>query len=119
MCAVSHQRRNARINRYSTTIWNPPTVVCVRLFHAVDVGGIGWLFEEMITSTAARIDPMPSVAMNEFTPSLTTMNELMRPIATAMRIPAMIAGTTAQWLLFIRTIVRIPDTFAVAPTDRS
>ena len=31
----------------------------------------------------------------------------------------MIAGTTAQWLLFIRTIVRIPDTFAVAPTDRS
>ena len=31
----------------------------------------------------------------------------------------MIAGTTAQWLSFIRTIVRIPDTFAVAPTERS
>ena len=78
--------------RYSTTIWNPPTVVCVKLFHAVDVGGIGWLFEEMITSNAARIDPMPSVAMNEFTPSLTTMNELVQPMATATRIPAMIAG---------------------------
>src|SRR5580693_329246 len=100
-------------------IWNPPTVVCVMLFHAVDVGGVGWLFEEMITSTAARTDPMPSVAMNEFTPSLTTMNALVSPIAIATTIPAMIAGTTAQWLPFIRTMVRIPDTFAVAPTDRS
>src|SRR5580693_10705573 len=110
---------NARTSRYSTTIWNPPTVVCVRLFHAVDVGGIGWLFDEMITSTAARTDPMPSVAMNELTPSVTTMNELVKPIATARAIPAMIAGRTAQWLPFMRTIVKIPDTFAVAPTDRS
>src|SRR5689334_10469190 len=110
---------NARISRYSTTIWNPPTVVCVKLFHAVDAGGIGWLLDEMITSIAARTDPMPNVAMNEFTPSLTTMNELTKPMATAMRTPARIAGTTAQWLLFMRTIVRIPDTFAVAPTDRS
>ena len=82
-------------------------------------GGIGWLLEEMITSVAARTDPMPSVAMNEFTPSLTTMNALTKPIATATTIPAMIAGTTAQWWLFIRTMVRIPETLAVAPTDRS
>ena len=68
--------------RYSTTIWNPKTVVCVKLFHAVDVGGSGWLLDEMITSTAARIELMPSVAMNEFTPSLTTMNALTPPIAS-------------------------------------
>ena len=60
--------------RYSTTIWNPPTVVCVKLFQAVEVGGIGWLLEETITSIAARIELIPSVAMNEFTPSLTMMN---------------------------------------------
>ena len=72
-----------------------------------------------MTSRAARIDPMPSVAMNEFTPSLTTMNALVNPMATAIRMPATIAGATAQWWLFIRTIVRIPETFAVAPTDRS
>src|ERR1700751_3636443 len=119
VCAVSHQRMNARITRYSTMIWNPPTVVCGMLFHAVEVGGTGWLFEEMITSTAARIDPMPSVAMNELTPSLTTIKALVRPIAIATTIPAMIPGPTAQWLPFMRTIVRIPDTFAVAPTDRS
>ena len=62
---------------------------------------------------------MPSVAMNELTPSLTTMNALTPPMATATTIPAMIAGTTAQWWLFIRTMVRIPETLAVAPTDRS
>ena len=41
VCASSHQRMNARMIRYSTTIWNPKTVVCVKLFHAVDVGGSG------------------------------------------------------------------------------
>ena len=65
------------------------------------------------------MDPMPSVAMNEFTPSLTTMNAFVKPMAIATTIPAMIAGATAQWLPFMRTIVRIPDTLAVAPTDRS
>ena len=62
---------------------------------------------------------MPSVAMNEFTPSLTTMNELTQPMATATSTPAMIAGTAAQWWSFIRTMVVIPTRFAVAPTDRS
>ena len=73
----------------------------------------------MITSTAERIELIPSVAMNEFTPNFTTMNALTPPIASPMTTPARIAGTTPQWWLFRSTTLRIPETFAVAPTDRS
>src|ERR1700745_655266 len=103
VCAVSHHSTTARMIRYSTTIWKPKTVVCVKLFHAMDVGGIGWLLDEMITRTAARIELMPSGAMNELTSSLTTMNALIRPMAIATSMPAPNAGTHAQWWLFIRT----------------
>src|ERR1700758_5035052 len=100
--------------RYSTTIWKPPTVVCVKLFQADEGGGSGGALEEMITCVAERTDPIPSVAMNEFTRSLTTMNALTQPMAKPTMIPAAIAGTTAQWWLFISTTVRIPATFATA-----
>src|SRR6059058_6571294 len=110
---------NARIRRYSTTIWKPKTVVCVKLFQAGDVGGRGCAFDDTMTWVAARIEPMPNVAMNEFTLSLTTMRALTQPIRTAMTTPAAIAGTTAQWCWFIWTMTKMPTRLAVAPTDRS
>ena len=97
------------MSRYSTTIWKPPTVVCVKLFHAVEVGGSGWPLWETITCVAARIELMPSVAMNEFTPSLTTMNALTQPMMIATTMPNAIAGTGPQWWSFIRTTVVIAD----------
>jgi hypothetical protein len=74
---------------------------------------------ETITCVAERIDPMPSVAMNEFTPSLTTMNELTQPMATATAIPNAIAAAGPHWWSFIITTAVTPQRLAVAPTERS
>ena len=84
-------------------IWKPKKSVCVRLFQADRRRRDRLALDETITCEAARTEPMPSVAMNELTPSLTTMNELTQPITTARAMPAAIAGTTAQWWLFSRT----------------
>jgi hypothetical protein len=91
----------------------------VKLLHAADVGGSGWLFDEMITWTAARIEPIPSVPMNEFTRSRTTTRALMTPISIPTPIATSTAGTTAKWCWLISTTARIPVTLAVAPTERS
>ena len=91
----------------------------MKLFQPVEVGGSGWALWETITCVAARIELMPNVAMNEFTPSLTTMNALVQPMMIATAMPNAIAGTGPQPWSFISTTVVTLTRPAVAPTDRS
>ena len=87
--------------------------------HVGDVGGTGWMLPLTMVSTARTMLPMPSVAMNELTFSLTTTKPLTAPIATPARIDNTMASAIDMWCATWRLMARMALRLAVEPMERS
>ena len=89
------------------------------MFHAVDVGGSGWLWLVMITWKAPMIVAEPRVAMKALICSFTTRKPFTKPMNVVTMIAAMIDGTIGQPCLTCSSDTTMADMLIMAPIDRS
>ena len=89
------------------------------MFHAVEVGGSGWLWLVMITWKAPMIVAEPRVAMKALIWSFTTRNPFTKPMNVVTMIAAMMDGTIGQPCLTCSSDTTMADMLIMAPIDRS
>src|SRR6266540_2888476 len=107
------------ISMYTTGIWTPLAFVVARFVYSPATRPVSAWSPDNAEVIAAKIAPLPSVAMKELTRRTVTTNAFTPPITTHAAIVTTPASAGLMLVCWSRYATKIPANARVAPIERS